>query len=407
MTEETLNRVPVRWLRVCQLLLLAGVLTFFVALFTGHAQRAWQAYLVNFVFWTGIAQCGVIFSAAYLVSKGRWGDTFRRMGESLSFFLPVSLVLFLVLMLFGAKSVFSWAIHPAAGKEIWLSLPFVTLRDLVALLVVFGLSVIYLYYSQRLPIYRARTAGIIPERGWIDRWIRGAGTPEDERRSEERLRLVAPVLLIAFGLGFSLIGFDLVMSLDPHWYSTLFGWYFFVSAFYAALAFLAVAGYFFRRAWALDRHLNPDQTHDLGRLLFGFCLLTGGFFWAQWLVFWYGDLPEEIGPIIHRYYEMPFAPFAWTMTYGSFVVPLVVLLSKSLKRDPRKLMVISVWILVMLWLERYVWVVPAIWKGDGAPFAVEILITAGFLGGFLWGWISHNQRLPLAALSSPATSVHH
>jgi hypothetical protein len=349
--------VPVRWVRLCQVLLAAGIITFAVALATGQAQRAWQAYLLNFLFWTGIAQCGVIFSAAYRVSRGQWSDTLRRMGESLWFFLPVSIALFVLMMLFGAKSVYSWARAPAAGKEVWLNVSFVTLRDAMVLLVLLGLSWGYIYYSRR--------------------W--------------------APLLLIAFGVGYSLLGFDLLMSVDPRWFNTLFGWYFFVGAFYAMLALLAVSGFVFRRAWGLEHHLTANQTHDLGKLLFGFCLLTGGFFWSQWLVFWYGDLPEEIRPILHRFYEMPWAPFAWTMIYGGFAAPLVILLSKPLKRDAKKLAAVAVWILAMMWLERYVWIVPSVWQGAGAPLVVELLITAGFAGGFVWGWISYIRRFPINA----------
>jgi hypothetical protein len=405
--HSTGSGVPKRWERVCQLLLLAGLATFAVALATGRSERAWQAYLLNFLFWTGIAQCGVVFSAAYRVSKGQWGDAFRRMGESLSFFLPVSLALFLAMMVFGSSSIFAWATHPVEEKAVWLNVPFVTLRDSFVFLIVFGLSLAYVYYSQRPAIYAAYRQGRIPGSKLVERWIAGADASEDDRLCKVRTRTLAPVLLIAFGLGFSLIGFDLVMSLDPHWYSTLFGWYFFVGAFYTMLAFLAVAGAVFRRAWGLEHHLSANQTHDMGRLLFGFCLLTGGFFWGQWLVFWYGNLPEEIAYVIRRYYEMPFAPLAWTMTYGAFVVPLVILLSRPLKRDPRKLMALAVWILAMMWLERYVWIVPSTWSGDGAPLVIELLITAGFLGGFLWGWMSHNRRLPVAALAALSPTARH
>ena len=213
--------------------------------------------------------------------------------------------------------------------------------------------------------------------------------------------------MAAFALGFSLIGFDLVMSLDHEWYNTLFGWYFYVGAFYSMLAVLAVAAGLFRRHWNLERHLQAPQSHDLGKLLFGICLLSGGFFWAQWLVFWYGDLPEEIAWVIRRYYEMPYAPFAWLMTYGAFIVPMVVLLSKALKRAPRRLMWVALWILAMLWLERYVWIVPAVWKGNSAPLVIELLVTAGFAGGFAWGWIAHNRRFPIAALATlPAAARH-
>ena len=152
---------------------------------------------------------------------------------------------------------------------------------------------------------------------------------------------------------------------------------------------------------------RSDQSHDLGKLLFGICLLTGGFLWAQWLVFWYGNLPEEIAYVIRRYYEMPFGPLGWLMTYGAFIVPLVVLLSRPLKRNPRRLAWVALWIMAMMWLERYIWIVPSVWKGDSAPLVIELLVTAGFLGGFAWGWIAHNRRFPIAALAALPPARRH
>lgn len=354
----------------CQALLAVGVVTFVAALAGGSATRAWQAYLLNLLFWTGIAQCGVVFSAAYRLARGAWSETLRRMAESLWFFLPASVVLFVVLMLFGAGSVFWWAAEPAGAKAGWLNVPFVTLRELAVFAVVFSLSIAYVRRSQR---------------------------PEQE---EGGTRALATMVVIAFGLGFSLVGFDLVMSLDRHWYSTLFGWYFFVGAFYTMLAWLALSAGLFGQALGAEERLDAAQCHDLGKLLFGFCLLTGGFLWAQWLVFWYGNLPEEIGYVIRRYYQWPFAPAAWLMTYGGFVVPLVVLLSKAAKQKRGALAAVGGWILAMMWLERYVWIVPAVWKGEGAPWLVEALITLGFAGGFVWGWLAHNRRHPIMQLIS-------
>lgn len=372
-----MNASEKKIVRVCQALLAVGLAAFAAALATGAAQRAWQAYLLNLLFWTGVAECGVVFAAAYQLTRGQWSDALRRMAESLWFFLPVAVALFVALMLFGAKSVFWWAAAGGGEKAHWLNVPFVTARVLAVFAVVFGLSIAYVYYSQRPALDRGHT------------------------------RVLAPLVVIAFGVGFSLVGFDLIMSLDPHWYSTLFGWYFFVGSFYTLLAWLAVSACLFRKAWGLERHLDADQSHDLGKLLFGFCLLTGGFLWAQWLVFWYGNLPDEVRYVIRRYYEMPYAPAAWLMTYGGFLVPLVVLLSKKVKRNATLLAGMGVWILAMMWLERYVWIVPSVWKGESAPWVFEVLITAGFAGGFVWGWTGHNRRMPVAELATPPASGAH
>ncbi len=396
-----------RWLLGCQVLLGAGVVAFVTALAAGQGQRAWQAYLLNFLFWTGIAQCGVVFSAAYRITRGGWSDAFRRMGESLSFFLPVSFALFLVLMLFGASSVFPWTHEPYPGRERWLTVPAVALRDSAVFLVVFGLSLAYVFFSERTAARTALSLGMLRRSRVVAFWTRGAATTENALRSEARARALAPALVVAFVVGFSLVAFDLVMSLERGWSNTMLGCYFAVGSFYAMLALLALAAALFRRNWGLETHLKPDQVHDLGRLLFGFCLLTGGLFWAQWLVFWYGNLPEEIAWVIPRFYRMPFGPLGWVAAYGAFLVPMVLLLSKSLKRRPRALMAVAAWILLALWLERYLWIVPSGWRGGGAPFVIEALVSAGFLGGFLWGWLKHLERFPISALAGlPPPRIH-
>ena len=392
--------LPKRWLWICRILLGVGVAAFVVALAAGQAQRAWQAYLLNFLFWTGIAQCGVAFSAAYRITKGGWSDAYRRMGESLSFFLPISFALFLLLMLFGASSVFPWVREPYPGRERWLTVPAVALRDSAVFLAVSGLSLAYVFFSQRTAARTALSLGMLRRSRVVDMWTRGAATDVDARRADERAGALAPALVIAFAVGFSLVAFDLVMPLERDWSNTMLGWYFAVGSFYAMLAVLAVATALFRKHWGLQTHIKTSQVHDLGRLLFGFCLLTGGLFWAQWLVFWYGNLPEEIAWVIPRFYRMPFGPMGWIAAYGAFLVPLVLLLSKSLKSRPQALMAVAAWILAMIWLERYLWVVPAVWRGEGAPLLIEALITAGFLGGFLWGWLKHVERFPIAALAN-------
>jgi hypothetical protein len=393
--------VPKSWERACQAMLVAGAVAFAAALLTGNGPRAWHSYLLNFLFWTGIAQCGVIFSAGYRITKGGWSDALRRMGESMAFFLPVSAVLFIVLMAFGAE-VFPWSEKPYPGLEGWLNVPAVLARGLAVMAAVFGLSLLYVYHSQRPAIRAAHAAGMLRPGRLLDRFL-GGPAADDEARTTN----LAPAVVLAFALGFTLIGFDMVMSLDSHAHNTMFGWYFYVGAFYSMLAFMALSVAIFRRPWGLERHLTADQSHDLGKLLFGICLLTGGFLWAQWLVFWYGNLPHEVEYVRHRYYEFPFAPYAWTMTYGGFIVPLVVLLSKPLKRNPRRLAWIALWIMAMMWLERYVWIVPAVWHGDSAPLAIELLVTAGFAGGFAWGWIVHNRRFPIAALAALPQARRH
>ena len=161
----------------------------------------------------------------------------------------------------------------------------------------------------------------IIRRRWGLGKIPGPGGKENLRKQT----ILSPILAILYALGFSLIGFDLVMSLSPHWYSTLFGMYFFTGAFYSVLAFLIFLSIFLLRPFDLGNFIGERQFHDLGKLLLGFCLVTGDFFFSQFLVIWYGNLPEETRFVITRVNCSPWNYLAWTVLVSCFAFPFVAL----------------------------------------------------------------------------------
>jgi Ni/Fe-hydrogenase subunit HybB-like protein len=188
------------------------------------------------------------------------------------------------------------------------------------------------------------------------------------------------------------------MALDPSWYSTLFGAYFFVSSFYLGLAAIAILAVLAQRRLGLEEQIGRRQFHDLGKLLFGFCLVTGNFFWSQFVVIWYGNLPEETAYLILRGYEMPWAPLTWTILIVSFIIPFLLLLSRRVKESPRILLPIALVILIGMWIERYILVVPSLWHQAGLPFGwIELLITGGFLAAVA---LSYSAFLSIFPFSS-------
>jgi Ni/Fe-hydrogenase subunit HybB-like protein len=382
-------------------LVVIGLVSLLLGIFLGDPSRAWQVYLVNFLFWSSLAQGGIIFSAAYRQTNGGWGEPIRRLAESMIAFLPVSFVLFLGLLL-GYQHVYSWAREPVHGKELWLSAPFLFTRDGIILLVLFALSAFYFYHSQRpdLGRYRDKLAGGGRVPDLIARLTRGwRGAEIEEERSRRVLGWLTPLLLVVFVVLYSFIAFDLVMSIDPHWYSTLFGWFYDVSTFYLTLAGLAVAVVIGRRLLGLHDHTNPAMFHDLGKLLFGFCLLTGGFFWTRYLVIWYGNLTEEIGYVILRMSKMPWAVLSWSVVGLGYALPLAVLLSRAFKKKPMALLLMGTLILVMMWLERFVAIAPSVWQGSGIPLGLlEIGVTAGFAALFALSWLEFARLLPLVPI---------
>ncbi|MFQ5973879.1 MAG: molybdopterin oxidoreductase, partial [Alphaproteobacteria bacterium] len=367
----------------------------------GDGTRAWQALLVNFLFFAGLAQAGVVFSALVQATSAGWGRSLKRTAEATAAFLPVAFGLLIVLLV-GVSALAPWVREPVAAKTPWLNIPFFVTRQVVAFLLLGGLSLSYVYQSLRPDIGILHESGGRPAAGLAARLIRGWQGLEAERAtSQEWQGRLAPAVLIAYGWVFTLVAFDFVMSLDPRWFSTLMGGYYFIGNLFAGLALLAVVASWGRDRLGIQEYVGHHQLHDVGKLLFGFCILWAYMFWSQYLVIWYGDLPEETEFIAHRM-DGAWAPLAWTVFAMAFVVPFVVLLSRAIKMHPRGLLTIASVVLVGMWLERFILVSPSLWQGDGVPLGIlEILITAGVLGLFAFCYVSFLHAFPVLPVSDP------
>lgn len=377
------------------LLVVVGMGVFLLGATGRDPLRAWQAYLVNFLFWSGIAQAGLVFASIQEMTGARWGHPIRRIAEAMAAFLPISFLLFLALF-FGRGTIFPWVRNPIPQKQAWLNVPFLFTRDAVALLLLGGISVVYLYFTLRPDVPMGE--------GYGPRWARPLygvlrmvwrGRAAELDRSRRVLAVLSPILAIVYCLGLTLIAFDLVMSLDPSWSSTLFGAYYFIGNLYVGLACLALLAAAARRLFRLEALITPGQFHDLGKLLFAFCMLTGDFFWSQFLVIWYGNLPEETGFILVRARQLPWAPLSWTVLLVCFLGAFLVLLSRRLKEHPAGLSAVATCILLGMWLERFLLVVPSLWREASLPLGIpEFLITVGFAALFLLTLLAFARAFP-------------
>jgi len=358
-------------------LVVVGVVGFFVRALGAHPERAWQSYLINFLLWSAIAQGAVLFSAVtHLVNAG-WNHRISGIAESFSAFFPVSFVLFLLLFL-GGSNVFPWLHRDLHGKEVWLNLPLLFARDGVGLLILYGLGFWYLYYSLQLRIDNSAAGGRIRS-GLLRRWQRWPRDPDTVR---SRMKTIGGFYILAFALVLSLIGFDLVMSMDYHWYSTLFGAYHFVKAFYVGLGGLIILSAVLYLLNGKATGLTGDNFHDVGKLFFGFCFLWGDFFYVQFLVIWYGNIPEETAYLIERVFLPPFNVLAWSVLLVCFILPFLILLNKKIKTLPVPMIVLCGVVILGIWFEHLLILGPALSHGSRV-LPVDILdlpITLGFLG---------------------------
>lgn len=382
----TRARIP-RALTACfALLAIVGTIAFIIAASGTEPLRAWQAYLVNFLFWTGMAFGAVLFAAVLNITGARWGRPMKRLAEGFVAYLPVAFVLFWVLYV-GRTEVFYWVREPNLQKAAWLNVPFLFIRDGASLLFMTLLALALVFYSVKGDL----------------RWIAASGEQDSAwALTWRRQQVLSPALTIAAAFLLSLIGFDLVMSLDPRWYSTLIGGYFFIGCFYTGVVALYFVSMLSRRAEALKEYIQPRQLHDLGKLAMAFCLFTGYLFYAQFLTIWYGNLPVESRYVILRVKLTPWEPLAWAVLFMIFLGPFFTFLSRRVKVRQFPVILLSIIIMAGMWLERFILVAPSVWKEKSIPIGgVEALVTAGFVGLMGLSLTFFFQRVPPLPISDP------
>ena len=211
--------------------------------------------------------------------------------------------------------------------------------------------------------------------------------------------------MLAFAVVLSLLGYDLVMSADPHWYSTLFGAYSFVKAIYVGFGALIILSVLHLSPHTAFR-LRPDQFHDIGKLFFAFCLVWADFFYAQFVVIWYGNISEETAYVIERTMTDPWRALAWTVFAVCFIGPFLILINKRMKTLPAGMIIICTTIIIGMWLEHFLLLAPAFYPGAVAlPLSwIDLGVAMGFFGLLVWSLAAYLKQFP--ELLRPAGEGH-
>ncbi len=383
--------IPRRLTWIFAALVVLGIATFLLSLQL-NPMEGWQAYLINFLFWSGVAQGAVVLAAIYRVVGAKWGAAVSRIAEGAVAYLPVSLLSFLPLYV-GLKFFFRQA-NP--GRGAWFDPRFIFVRGGLGLGLMTVLSLFFVYYHLRPEVGMARENNIRPER-WFYRWIidRWQGQDRELIRCERGTDFLASGVLVAYPLIYTFMAFDLIMALDPVWHSSLFGGYFFISTFYLGLAGLTFVTVLLR--WNIgESFISDSQLSDLGKPLLGFNLTYLAMVWAQYIVIWYGNLPEETHFVILRVWEKPWAWFSWSVLILSVLLPFLIFLSRRAKQIPSLVLLVAILIATGLWIERYVLIVPSLSNGPAAPFGwITVGITAAFLGAAGLSYVFFLKNFPL------------
>lgn len=380
-TETVLKESPAAWKKSVFILPAfiagAGFLFFIFFAVTAHPEKAWLAYLVNFLFFTLLSAGGLLFSTLMHFTRARWSHGLASVAEAFSAFFPVSFLLFILLFI-GQNHVFPWLGQDLHGKEVWLNIPFLFFRDFVAFLILYGLGFAYLYQALKFRLKHAKKNTRLKQ----FLFNRFEKTPHSPEMIKKRMTVFAGWYMFAFALVLALTGFDLVMSMDPHWYSTLFGAYTFIKAIFAGFGAIILLAALLHLNPNTVFTLSPSELGKLSTLFFGFSIVWGDFFYSQFVVLWYGNIPEETAYIIERTMTKPWNGLAWTVFLSCFIMPFIILLSRKIKESPWCMVLVSSWVLAGLWIEHFLLLGPCyLHSGPGAfPVGIsEVIISTGFL----------------------------
>ena len=326
-----------------------------------NPERLWTSYLVAFFYFSCLALGAMFFIAFNYAAKAGWSVSIRRLAESLTNFLPVMLLGSIVLIL-GFKHIYAWADPDQAhrmtgGKALYLAPWFVTLR-----LVIFALGCL-----------------------WFKKLMVGNSLKQDSNGDVEltHKNLTNSIGFIAFfAIFFSLFSIDLLMSLLPSWYSTIFGIYAFAGAIQSTMAVLAILIVLFKNSKWVSGYITVEHQHDVGKFLKGFTIFWAYIAFSQFMLIWYANIPEETEFYLMRSHS-GWLVISFGLLIFRFIVPFLALLPRDAKRNDANLVAVSVLVLVMQYVDIYWLVYPNFNEGSPVFGFYEVAIFAGFAGLFI------------------------
>ena len=369
-----------------------GVLAIVYALFVDHTpgQRIWANLLVNSYFFVGIGLMGTLWMAIQYVSEAGWSSGFKRVPEAISQFLFVGGPILLITLFAGSHSlhlhhIYHWMdpqlMDPAsdhydsiiAGKAAYLNEPFFYARSVIYILIWCAFTWFFRKQSLKEEI-----------EGGVSIHKKNYG--------------YAAAFLVFYGVTSSTASWDWMMSIDTHWFSTLFGWYNFATFFVTGITFFALIVMSLKRNGYLE-DINEEHLQDLGKFMFGASVFWGYLWFSQFMLIWYANIPEEVTYFQDRWKNYQ---FVWgALPVLNLFLPMLLLMDKAAKRNMNMMTITGVIIVVGHWLDVFQMVMPGSVKADWGIGILEIGMFLGFLGMFLFVVHRSLAKAPLVAKNHP------
>jgi hypothetical protein len=379
-TNQSLKINPVLLLGLLALTV-AGVAAFLLQL-KSAPKMAWAGYLLSFWYVLALAMMATVFTGIFSIAKSGWQVAFKRVLEGMSSFMPIAAILALGILVFGVPHLYHWsdshALHDAilAHKAPFLNFPFFSIRSIIYFSIWIGFAVFFIKNSlaQDADGVGERTIKIIPK---------------------------SALFLILFALSYSFASFDYIMSVEPHWFSTMYGVYMFAGMMGSGLAMLILILALVKKLGYLPE-VNENHFHNIAQLLIGFTIFWMYIWFSQFMLIWYANIPEE------TMFFIPRLTNGWQFVLAALIVlhwlvPFFMLLPRPVKRSVKWLVVISTIITISQFIDLFFNIFPSvIGTTHGPALSLNVvLMWLGALSFFVLWVLLYLSRVNLIAKNDP------
>ncbi len=342
-----------------------------------NGQRFWTNFLINTLFFLFIALFGGVFQALHKIAYSGWHTALQRVPEALASFLPIAALL-MFLLYFGMHDLYHWShegLHDPIleDKAAYLNIPF---------------------FFIRMAIYFA---------GWIGlTYLLRKNSLEQDLSNDikyyKKGKVLAALFMVFFAISSSTMSWDWLMSIDAHWFSTLYGWFVFIGLFEIGIATIILFIAYLKSKGHLE-FINKEHIHDMGKYLFAFSVFWMYLWFSQYLLIWYSHIPEETAYFAPRLNDHTILFF--TILVLNFLIPFLGLMTRNSKRNLKWLSVMAIVILIGQWLNIYMLVIPGTIGKTAQIGLTEIGFVSLYLGGFLFVVLSALTKAPLLSKNDP------
>jgi hypothetical protein len=364
-------------------------------------KRMFANLWVNNVYFTGLAIIGLFFIAIQYAAQAGWSAGMKRIPLAMAHWLPIAGVLMLVSWFIVKSDVFHWThadlysgdhadqiLIGKSGLWFWpLEAGSFPIFYILRMIVFFGLWYMFFVWIKREMLSEDIDGG-------VNHW--------------KKARKYSAIFLVIFAVSSSIAAWDWVMSIDPHWFSTMFGWYIFASWWVNGLAAITLIVVVLKQQGYL-KVVNANHLHDIGKFIFGFSIFWTYIWFSQFLLIYYANIPEETIYFVERLETSPYATVFYVNLILNFFLPFLLLMTRDAKRHMAFLKLVCPIVLAGHWFDFYLMVTPGVMHENGGFGFMEIGMLMIFIAAFLFVTLTNLAKYPLFAKNHPMLqeSLHH